>query len=90
MVAGEQQVPPLRFPFLREWEAPAGMTVCVGRALARATPGWTAGGGCPHMGNVGCALVIDDPLVAQLLEELADVGANLGWVRVGELACNSP
>ena len=29
--------------------------------------------------------VVDNPLVPQLLEELADVGANLGWIGIAEL-----
>ena len=39
----------------------------------------------PHMGNLESALIIDDPLVAQLFEELADVGANLDGIGFAEL-----
>ena len=31
------------------------------------------------------ALIVDNPLVAQLLEELADVGADLGGISIAEL-----
>src|ERR1019366_10188836 len=34
---------------------------------------------------MGQLLVINNPLVPQLFEELADVGANLGWIGIGEL-----
>jgi hypothetical protein len=37
-------------------------------------------------GNRETRLVIDDPFVPELLEELADVGANLGGIGVAELS----
>ena len=39
----------------------------------------------PRLVLVIAVLVIDDPFVPQLFEELADVGANFGRVGIAEL-----
>jgi hypothetical protein len=61
------------------------MTVCVGRPPPGCARLDSRGRLSPHEQRRS-SLVIDDPLVAKLLEELADVGANLGGIGVGELS----
>jgi len=41
--------------------------------------------GCVDSISSDLTLIIDDPLMPQLLEELADVSSNLRWIGFGEL-----